>query len=78
VNIDPRGLSVTEWTDAMTLQLLGYSQPPRLDDPDDWRGWALVVVQSPRVATFNPPSPFAFDDWREWAFRFNQMVALAT
>jgi hypothetical protein len=78
MNIDPRGLDVIDWTDSMTLQLIGYSTPPRLDDEDYWQAWALVVVQSPRIAQFNPPNPFTFTDWREWAMRFNQSVALTT
>lgn len=76
--IDPRGLSVIEWTDFMTTPLLGYSQPPRLDDPHDWKIWALMVVQAPRIASFNPPNPLEFADWRQWAERFNQAVALPT
>jgi len=78
VNIDPRGLTVQQWTDAMTLQLVGYSQPPRLDDPKRWQEWALVVSQSPRVAAFNPPGPYTFTDWENWAVRFNQAVVLPT
>jgi hypothetical protein len=78
MNIDPRQLTVTQWADAMTLQLTGFSQPPRLDSPDWWQGWALVVNQSPRIAAFNPPNPYAFSDWREWAMRFNQAVDLTT
>lgn len=78
MNINPRGLTVTEWTDAMTLQLTGLSIPPRLDDPDAWIGWALVVNQSPHIATFNPPNPYAFVDWHNWAERFNQTVILTT
>lgn len=78
MNIDPRQLTITQWTDAMALQLSGYSAPPRLDAPEWWQGWALVVNQSPRIASFNPPSPYGFGDWREWAMRFNQAVDLTT
>lgn len=76
--IDPRGLTVIEWTDYMTDELVGFSAPPRLDDPAEWRTWALAVCQSPRIAAFNPPSPIHFRDWREWAERFNQTVDLPT
>ena len=78
MNIDPRGLSVFEWTDFMATELLGRSLPPRLDDSDKWKGWALQVCQSPRIAAFNPPNPLQFDDWRQWAERFNQTVDLST
>jgi hypothetical protein len=76
--IDPRGMTVTEWTDFMTQNLTGYSQPPRLDDPKEWQFWALLVAQSPRIAAFNPPNPLEFNDWRAWAERFNQTVDLST
>lgn len=75
--IDPRGMTVTQWTDFMAQNLTGYSQPPRLDDPGEWHMWALIVSQSPRIATFNPPNPLEFTDWRQWAERFNQTVTLA-
>lgn len=78
MTIDPRGLSVIEWTDFMVTQLVGYSLPPRLDRSDDWRGWALTVCQSPRVAEFNPPNPLEYADWLTWAERFNQTVFLPT
>jgi hypothetical protein len=76
--IDPRGLSVIEWTDFMTDELSGFSTPPRLDDPQQWQGWALVVCQSPRIARFNPPNPYQYANWLEWAERFNQTVELPT
>jgi hypothetical protein len=78
VNIDPRLLTTIQWTDAMTLQLVGYAQPPRLDEPERWQEWALVVNLAPRIAAFNPPNPYAFNDWRDWATRFNQAVDLTT
>lgn len=62
----------------MTAPLLGYSQPPRLDNPEHWQTWALSVVQSPRIAQFNPPNPLLFGHWREWAERFNQTVEIPT
>ena len=77
MNIDPRGLSVIEWTDFMAAELLGFSQPPRLDDPERWQMWALIVNQSPRIAKFNPPIPSEYTDWRDWAERFNQTVSLS-
>lgn len=76
--IDPRDMSVIQWTDFMAQQLIGFSQPPRLDDSGEWHMWALVVCQSPRIAALNPPNPLEFTDWRQWAQRFNQTVALPT
>jgi hypothetical protein len=76
--IDPRDLEVGDWTDYMGDELSGYVTPPRLDDPEQWKAWALVVVQAPGIAVSNPPDPRAFDDWREWAMRFQQAVTLNT
>jgi hypothetical protein len=76
--INPNSLTVIEWTDYMAVDLVGFSLPPRLDDPNEWQLWALVVNQSPRIAAFNPPNPYAFTEWRDWAMRFNQAVELTT
>jgi hypothetical protein len=78
MKIDPRGLTVIEWCDYMTDELTGFSQPPRLDDSEQWLGWALAVCQSPRIAAFNPPNPLQYSDWQEWAELFNQAVDLPT
>ena len=76
MSIDPTDMTVTQWTDAMTIDLTGISTPPRLDSPLAWQQWALVVSQSPRVARTNPPNPLQFTDWREWAIRFNESIDL--
>lgn len=76
MNIDPRGMSVIEWTAQTTLTLARLTTVPRLLDPKSWKFWAFNVVQAPKVAVHSPPDPSYFDDWREWAIRFNQMVPL--
>lgn len=73
--IDPRFMTVQEWTDSMIYPLVGKSSPPRLDNPEAWKSWAMHVIQSARVSRMNPPDPRHFDDWREWAFRFNQAIS---
>lgn len=73
--IDPRFVTVQEWTDSMTFPLVDKVRPPRLDNPDDWKEWAMQVIQSHKVSIFIPPDPRYFDDWREWAFRFNQALS---
>jgi hypothetical protein len=74
--IDPRFLTVREWTDAMTVDLDTYGPLPRLDDDEKWRDWAVAVITLPGISVFSPPSPVEFDDWRTWADRFNQAVPL--
>lgn len=73
--IDPRYCTVQEWTDSMTFPLIDKVKAPRLDNPDNWKEWALTVVQSAKISSFNPPDPRMFDDWREWAFRLNQVLS---
>jgi len=74
--IDPRGMTVTQWTDAMAIDLTGKSSPPRLDSAATWQQWALTVIQSPRIAVTNPPNPLQYADWLEWAIRFNEATEL--
>lgn len=73
--IDPRFCTVQEWTDSMVFPLIDKSKTPRLDNPDAWKEWAMHVIQSGRIARYNPPDPRFFDDWREWAFRFTQVLS---
>jgi hypothetical protein len=73
--IDPRFLTVQEWTDSMVFSLLDKSDLPRLDAPEAWKEWAMTVLQDARISQMNPPDPRFFDDWREWAFRFNQALS---
>lgn len=72
--IDPRGLTVIEWTDSMVFPLLDLARPSRLDNPDAWHEWALQVIQSPMVSDLNPPDPRGYATWQEWAIRFNQVL----
>lgn len=72
--IDPRFMSVLEWTDRMSASLPFPAL--RLFDPVKWREWARNTIQYPQVSVFNPPDPDQFEEWREWAERFNQVVEL--
>lgn len=76
MNIDPRGMTVIEWTDRMALPLDSMVIPERLDDPKQWREWATNILDTPNFEGQNAPNPYQFDDWREWAMRFNQVVDL--
>lgn len=71
--INPAGMTAIEWTDRMAL-LLPEVTAMKIFHETDWRAWARHVLQSPRVARFNPPNPDYFDNWRVWADRFNQVV----
>ena len=76
MNIDPRMMTVTEWTDFMAPLLEPFGRMPRLDNPEFWKEWALTLIQRPAIQHFCPPDPRYFEDWEEWAFRFNQAVPL--
>lgn len=74
--IDPRGMTVTDWTDSMAYTLEKYGAITRLDDPDNWQNWALGVVSYFKVGSQNPPNPLEYDEWLEWAFAFMRAVNL--
>lgn len=74
--IDPRFLTVTQWTDAVNLTLATLAPVPVLKGVEGWKEWAYVIVSAPAIAKFSPPLPDRFSDWREWAERFVEAVPL--
>jgi len=74
--IDPRGMTVTDWTDSMSYTLERYGNVSRLNDPEQWQNWALGVVSLFDIGKQNPPNPLNYNDWREWAFAFTLAVNL--
>lgn len=76
MNINPIGMAVKDWCDWMVSELRAYGLVAILDDPRNWRQWAIRVSELPGLAGFNPPDPRAFDDFYEWAQRFNGAVQL--
>lgn len=67
MTVDPRNLTVTQWTDAVVLTTdSGYSFG-RLDDPEKWQAWAVKFCAAPGFAQRNPPNPYQFSDWKIWA-----------
>jgi hypothetical protein len=73
--IDPRHLTLKQWTDAVSLTLSTAAPVPRLMG-EDWQSWAAGVISIPSIATASPPVPKGFHDWRSWAERFVQCVQL--
>lgn len=70
--IDPRGFSddVIAWADQMGFLIERESDNfPRLDDPKEWREWAMCVYCSPDDIGQDAPDPEAYDTWQEWAMR---------
>lgn len=74
--IDPRYFDVMTWTDRMA-QILGPITPPeKLVNAEEWREWAVNLLDTPTKEGQNAPNPYQFDSWQEWAERFNQVVEL--
>jgi len=67
--INPRGMRLRDWADAIILVLHDTWSFGRLENEDDWQAWAVTFVRADRFAQLNPPSPYGFTDWREWAER---------
>lgn len=74
--LDPRYMTVIEWTDRMAQLLDPMVIPERLLEPSLWREWATNILDTPNFEGQNAPNPYQFDDWEEWAMRFNQVVEL--
>lgn len=73
----PTGMTVIEWTDAMSLLIRqDNTSSMKLEDPERWRDWASNVNGEPDLVGQNTPDPYQFEDWRDWAMRFNQTVEL--
>jgi hypothetical protein len=73
--IDPRFMTVHQWTDAVSLTLSTRAQTTTLIG-DDWQQWAYNLISAPAIANFAPPNPGVFTDWRLWAERFVECVPL--
>jgi hypothetical protein len=73
--IDPRGFEgdVVRWSDQMFFLLQRFvPQLERLDNPDNWRDWALSIVGAQDEAGQDAPDPYAFEHWEDWAERLFQ------
>lgn len=70
---DPRDMWPTEWASQNMQILQQYGVIPILHDDDDWREWALIVIQLPGIAAQYPPDPRGME-WVDWSERFSQSV----
>ena len=67
--IDPRGLTIQEWADAVIADLNTSWPLAVLRAGDDWQEWATGLVRAPELAQRVLPDPYGFPDWRDWAER---------
>jgi hypothetical protein len=73
--IDPRHLTVEQWTDAVNL-IVATSAPVTVLRGNNWKEWAYNTIAIPSVAAFSPPDPSFDADWLTWAERFVECVLL--
>lgn len=72
--IDPRGLTLLQWADAVILDVGDAWSFGRLVNEEDWQSWAAAFVRAQPFAQRNPPNPYQFTEWREWAMRAYPML----
>lgn len=71
--VDPRGMTLRDWTDSVILTVTDGYAFGRLDG-DNWQAWATGFVRAPGYSQRNVPDPYQFNDWREWAMRAYPML----
>lgn len=72
--IDPRDMTVQDWTAAVTLDLEQFGSVPQLWDETRWRDWATAVIGMSAISGVVLPDPSGFLHWSEWAARFNEIM----
>lgn len=72
--IDPRGLTLTQWADAVVLTLNDAWSFGRLSDEEHWQDWATGFLRALPISNRVAPDPHQFVDWREWAMRVYPML----
>ena len=77
--IDPRGMTLQDWTDSMTFELEREDSgtvAPMVGD--DWREWGERVIRLLVQNQQHAPAPDQFDDWREWGQRLQLYLGSAS
>jgi hypothetical protein len=72
--IDPRGMGLIDWADSVILSVGDAWSFGRLDDENEWQGWATGFLRATPFSRRVVPDPYQFDDWREWAMRAYPML----
>lgn len=67
--IDPQGLSIQQWSDAVISDINTSWPLGVLQSEDAWQEWATGLVRAPELAQRVLPDPYGFSDWRAWAER---------
>ena len=69
-------MELQAWANGVSYDLAQYSIISNLNG-DDWRGWAMMFFNNPKLDALNPPNPYFFDDWREWGARLSESLSNA-
>lgn len=72
--IDPRLMGVIEWTSQVTLMTDRYGTVMTLQDPDNWREWALSTLALIGLEGADIMNPDLYETWEPWAERFCQVT----
>jgi len=71
--IDPRGMDLQDWADAVVLEIGDAGLIGRLSG-DEWQDWLVGIVRAQPFAQRVLPDPYQFTDWRDWAMRAYPMM----
>lgn len=72
--VNPVGMTLRQWADALILTTDPAFSFGRLDDDTKWQDWAAQFVRATPYSQRNVPSPYFFTDWRQWAERSYTML----
>lgn len=72
--INPIGLTLLQFADAVMLDNGDAYGFGRLTDESEWQDWAANFVRAQPFAQRTVPNPYQFTDWREWAMRSYTML----
>ena len=62
--VNPNGINFVDWASSLVIDLPDLDIPV-INDEDEWKEWALFVIEENKLGQF--PLPENFSNWREWA-----------
>lgn len=74
MNIDPRGMTASDWCQRMVPELRQFGLVPFLFDDAGWPQWVgqISIIEGLE----DTPDPDGFQSFEEWAMSFNLVVPL--
>ena len=76
--IDPRNMTLRDWSDSVILSVGDAWSFGRLDNESLWQDWGVGFLRAGSFATRAIPDPYEFSDWRDWAMRVYPMLETST